>query len=169
MKLIKGNNQLFLALTTTVILCAASANAQTYKTAADTVKLNKEYAGVQKDIADLKTKLDKANGKTSDYQEKVTSTSQDANNAAEASKNQAATATNGNIKDIEKEEKKAKKANSEANNEKNAQKEVKSNQKEIKKLNSDLDKKQKRLTELDTMRASISSTPAVNTGTTPNN
>ena len=157
-------------LTTALMMLCIAASAQKYKTAADTVKLNKEYADVQKDLSTLKDKLDKANGKTSDYQAKVASTSQDATSAAGASKSQAATATNGNMSDIRKEAKMAKKAKNDADDQKDAQNNVKSNQKEIKKLNGEIDKKQKRLSELDTMRASISSIPAAtsdSTGTNP--
>ena len=160
MKFIKIKNWSALLLMTVIILSAFKAQAQKYKTAADTVKLNKEYAGVQQDITNLKAKLDKANGKTSDYQSKVTSSSQSAATAAQDSKSQAATATNGKLNDVKKEERMAKKASTDANDAKNAQNDEKNNQKDIKKLNAEIEKKQKRLSDLDAMRTSIGSMPA---------
>ena len=166
MKFIKVKDWSAVALMTVIIFSAAIAQAQKYKTAADTVKLNKEYAGVQQDITKLKAKLDKANSKTSGYQAKVTSSGQDAASAEQASKSQAATATDGKMNDVKKEERMAKKANDDANDAKDAGKDEKNNEKEIKKLNAEIEKKQKRLSNLDAMRTSINSMPAVKADST---
>jgi hypothetical protein len=68
---------------------STTVHAQTYKTAADTVKLNQEYARLKKDTAELNAKLSKARSKTNGYQAKVASTTEQANEAAQASKDQA--------------------------------------------------------------------------------
>jgi hypothetical protein len=148
---------------TTAMLCfitllSTTVHAQTYKTAADTVKLNQEYAVLKKDTAELNAKLFKARSKSDGYQAKVASTTDQADKAAQASKDQAATAANGNnIKAISKEEKKAKKANSDANAAADAKDDQKDNEKDIKKFSAQLAKKQKRLSELDRQRTAIMS------------
>jgi len=100
--------------TVTIAICSIffclSANAQQYKTIADTAKLNKEYKDVVSDIIELNGKLTTAKNKTADYQSKKNDAAKDAESAAEASKEQAAKATDGNIKDIKKRVKESKKS-----------------------------------------------------------
>jgi len=147
--------QLLFATTLLALIITSKANAQKYTTVADTPALNKEYRQVSADLAELNKRLTDAQGKTSNLMSKVTTTSQDAQSAAIASEQQASTATNGDLKDLRKEEKKAEKANKKAKDQKDAQKDLKANQKEIKHLNEEISKKQKRLAELDKERDAI--------------
>jgi len=160
MKNINMSKTVWLCLAILLIM-ANLGNAQTYKTPADTVKLNQEYAGLKKDTAELNAEIIKAKGKTDAYQSKVSSTTTQAGDAAQTSKDQAASAANGdNIKAIRKEESKAKKANADANEEADAKKNEKDNDKEIKKLTAQLAKKQKRLSDLDMQRTALMSKSA---------
>jgi len=138
-----------------LLVFTGSAYAQKYKTAADTVKLNTEYKGITSDVAELNTKLTNAKNKTSTYQNKATKANDNAQTAAQESKEQASVAAGGNIKDIKKELQKAKKANNEANDAKDASNDQKANEKEIKYLNTQIEKKQNKLAELDKERSAI--------------
>jgi chromosome segregation ATPase len=148
---------ILVAFTFCAVIFSGPARAQKYKTAADTIKLNKEFKDITSDIAELNTKLTAAKNKTSGYQDKTDKTSQDAQTAAEQSKEQAAVAAGGNIKDIKKELKKAKKANNDANDAKDAANDQKANEKEIKYLNAQIAKKQSKLDELTKERGAIMS------------
>jgi len=134
------------ALLSIAILAASSlAHALTYKTAADTAALNAQHQKLTTEIADLNNQLNAAKNKLLDYQSKSTSGNQDAQAAAQASKDQAPTAaSNDNLMRINKEEKKAKEANSEADDAKDAQVKLKDQNKKINKLSSEIDKKQKK-------------------------
>ena len=143
------------SLTFSAAIFAGAANAQKYKTAADTVELNKEYKSITADVAELNTKLTADNSKSTDYQQKTAKAKQDAQDAAEKSKEQANVATNGNMKDIKKELKDAKQADNEAKDAKDAASDEKANQKQIKYLNAQIAKKKSKLDELDKERAAI--------------
>jgi len=162
MNLIKRHFGCIVALSLLTTL-AGSAGAQQYKTAADTLRLNKEYQGLTADVAELNTKLTTAKDKRSTYQDKTNQANQNAQSAAQQSKAQADVAAGGNIKDINKELKKAKKASSQANDAKDAANDQKANEKEISYLNTQIQKKQNKLSDLDKQRAAIlaKSTPVV--------
>jgi hypothetical protein len=132
-----------------------SASAQKYKTAADTLKLNKEYSDVSLDISKLNVKLIEAQNKTNGYQSKSSSTAQDATNSAQQSKTDASTATNGNLGDAKIAMKAAKKADNQAKEAKNAKDDESDNIKTIKKLNDKIAEKQEILAGLDRQRAAI--------------
>jgi hypothetical protein len=74
------------AFTLCTFAFAGSAFAQKYKTAADTIKLNKEYSGVSLDIAKLNYKLIEAKNKTEGYKSKSASTAEGASMSAQKSK-----------------------------------------------------------------------------------
>jgi len=137
------------------IMSLQFAFSQKYKTAADTVKLNKEYESVSKDIADLTEELTNAQNDLPVYQAKVNSANASAQESAQESSQQAAKASNGDLDDIKKAKKKANKALDNAEDAKDAQNKVKDLNKKIKKLNSKLEKKQKKLQELEAMRTTI--------------
>jgi len=142
-------------LTCTAFLFNSSAEAQQYKTASDTTKLNKEYGQITLDIAKLNTKLIAEKNKTVDYQSKSSSTASEAVTSEQKSKDQAQTATDGSTTDTEKAVKDAKKANRDANDAKDAVKDEKDNQKKIGELTTQIDRKQKELADLDSQRAVI--------------
>ena len=134
-----------------VMLCAFTlftfaftgiAFSQKYKTAADTLKLNKEYSEVALDISKLNVQLADAKNKTAGYASKSSYTAQNATNSAQESKTDAATATNGNLGDAKTAMKQAKKANNEAKGAKSAKDDENDNTKEIDKLNAKIHEKQ---------------------------
>jgi uncharacterized protein involved in exopolysaccharide biosynthesis len=139
---------------------ADKAHAQKYKTAADTLKLNKEYSDISLDIARLNVKLDEAQNKTSGFQSNSANTAQNASNSAQQSKTDASKATNGNLDDARTAMKQAKKANNQANDAKNAKGDETDNQKVIKKLSEKIAEKQQALADLDKQRAAIKALPA---------
>ncbi len=143
-----------------VLMCIAAIGVltsfgQKYKVAADTVKLNKEYADVTKNIAEQTVKLTEAQNLLPVYQAKATSEASQAQAAAEESSHEASKATNGNMSDIKRAKKRASTAVNQAEDARDAQNKVKDQNKKIEKLNKDLQKNQKRLQDLDAMRSSI--------------
>ena len=136
-----------------------NASAQQYKTAADTLKLNKEYSDVSLDIAKLNLKLSEAQNKTSDFQSNSVATAQHASNSAQQSKTDASTATNGNLNDAKTAMKQARKANNQAKDAKNAKDDEDKNIRTIKELKEKISDKQQVLAELDSQRAAIKSLP----------
>jgi len=132
-----------------------SANAQKYKNAADTGKLNLEYVKVSNDIAELIVENTTATDKLTEYQRKVTSGKSDAGDAAISSMDQAAKATNGSVSEAKEAKEKANTAYNEAKDLRDAQKDVEKQEKRIEKINAKLAKKQKRLQQLTDMRNSI--------------
>lgn len=141
-----------------VLLTSGTVFSQKYKTAADTVKLNKEYAEISNDIAQLTSKLTAAQNGLPGYQSKAKDETSDAQNAAAASSEQAVKATGNDVGDSKKAKRKAKKALGEAKDAKDANNEAADQQKKIEKLTGELDKKKKRLQELDEMRTAINGT-----------
>jgi hypothetical protein len=138
-----------------------TATAQKYKTAADTLKLNKEYSDVSLDIAKLNIKLVEAQNKTKGFQSNSINTAQDATNSAQLSKTDASTATDGNLGDAKTAMKEAKKADHEAKDAKNAKDDENENVKTIKSLNGKILEKQQLLADLDKQRAAINALPVV--------
>jgi len=146
-------------LASLLIITASTAYTQKYKTAADTVKLNKEYVEVSNDIAQLTSKLTVAQNNLQGYHTKAGATTSDAQSSANASREQASKATNGDLGDAKSAKKKADKAFSNARNAKDADNKVKDQDKKIAKLTSQLQKKQEKLGELDDMRLAIRNKP----------
>lgn len=134
---------------------AGKVSAQKYKTAADTLMLNKEYSSVSLDIAKLNIKLVEKKNKIAGYESKSTSTAQDAVTSAKDSKATAATATNGNLDDAKRAMKQARKANNQAVDAKNAMDDQNDNVRDIRDLNEKIEKKQMKLAELDKQKAAI--------------
>lgn len=138
-----------------LIFSASSVFSQKYKTAADTVKLNKEYVAVSNAIAELTSKLTIAQNNLPGYQTKAGDANSDAQSSSDASSKQASRATNGDIGDAKSAKKKANKAYNNAQDARDADNKVKSQDKKIANLSSQLEKKQARLRELDDMKLAI--------------
>jgi hypothetical protein len=155
--MIKFNTIKSLALTFTfsTILLTQIAFAQKYKTAADTIKLNKEYGEVTLDIAKLNTNLIEQQNKTAGYQSKATSTASDAVTAAQNSKETASTATDGSLSDAKSAMKQARRANSDAKDANKAKNNEADNVKNIKDINEKIAKKQAVLADLAQQKANI--------------
>lgn len=152
------NNKISIALCASVITVFAfsgRASAQEYKTPADTVKLNKEYAEVTHELAVLNSRLTEQQNKTESYQAKAEESEQDAASSAQGSKKKAARATNGKLGDAKKAAKQAKRANNEAIDARDAMNDQKENEKEINDLSKKIEKKKRKLAELDEQRAAI--------------
>lgn len=134
---------------------ASTVYSQKYKTAADTVKLNKEYVEVSNDIAELTSKLTIAQNNLPNYHAKAGEATADAESSANASNKQASRATNGDLSDAKSAKKKANKAYSNAQNASDADNDIKTQDKKIAKLTAKLQEKQDWLRELDDMREAI--------------
>ena len=128
---------------------------QNYQTASDTVKLNKEYVEVSNDIADLSAKLTIAQNNLPGYNTKADAAVSDAQNTSAISSEQAAIATNGDVKDARKAKRKAKHALKDAKDLRHANNNVDDQREKIADLTAELAKKQARLQELDTKRTAI--------------
>jgi DNA repair exonuclease SbcCD ATPase subunit len=142
-----------------LLLFASTVYSQRYKSAADTVKLNKEYTNVSNDIAELTSKLSIAQNNLPGYHTKAREANSDAQGSANASSTQASKATNGDLGDAKRAKKKANKAYTNAQDAREADNRVKDQDKKITKLSSQLQKKQERLKELDDMRVAIRNNP----------
>ncbi|MFZ1305993.1 MAG: hypothetical protein WAT20_14010 [Ferruginibacter sp.] len=138
-----------------LLLPAFSVFSQKYKTAEDTVKLNKQYVNLQNDVTELNAKLTIAQNDLPGYQSKVNSANDDAVDAAEASSDQANKATNGNVKDAKRAKKKANKAYGEAKDLKAAKKKLSKHENQITRYQLDIKKKQEKIADLDLMRVAI--------------
>ena len=144
----------------TLMMTGFAASAQVYKTAADTVKLNKEFTEVSNDIATLTAQLTIAQNKMPGYQSKANTAESNAQDAAETSSAQAAKATEGNsVKEARKAKRKSKKAYREAKDARSANVHVGNQEEKIASLTAQLAKKQERLRQLTDMRASINAMP----------
>jgi chromosome segregation ATPase len=143
------------ALTFGAILLSQTVFAQKYKTAADTVKLNKKYGETKEELAKLNSNLIELQNKTADYQSKVTSTTNDAVTAAQNSKETASTATDGSLSDAKKAMKQAKKADNKAKDEKEAKSDEANNVRKIAEINKEIGKKQAVLDDLVQQKADI--------------
>jgi len=132
---------------------------QKYKTASDTVKLNKEYVDVSNDIAELTSKLTVAKNNLPGYHTKATDAMSEAQTSADVSRQSASKATNGDFGDAKSAKKKAGQALDRAEDAKDANNKIKDQDKKIAKLSEQLQKKQERLQELDAMRLTIRNLP----------
>ena len=139
----------------TALFITTAAHAQKYKTLADTTRLNKEYGEISLEISKLNTKLQEEKNKTADFHSKTSSTAGDAVATAQASKDQADVATNGNTSDTKKAVSDAKAADKKANDSKDAIADEKKNGKKINELNAQIEQKQRLLRDLDSQRAAI--------------
>lgn len=136
-------------------LATLPAFAQKYKTGADTIKLNKELVEVSNDVAELTAKLSIAQNNLPGYNSKADKAVSDAQVTAQKSSDQAYKATNGDLDDAKSAKKKAKKASNDAEDADDAKGDVKSQEKKIDKLTADLQKKQKKMRELEEQRTAI--------------
>jgi len=138
-------------------MAGMSAFSQKYKSASDTIKLNKELVGLSNDVAELTSKLTIAQNNLPAYNSKAAQSTKDAEGTAQSSSDQAYKATNGDLGDANSAKKKAKKALNDAEDAADAKNDVIAQEKKIDKLTSDLQKKQKKLNELVEMRSTIRS------------
>src|SRR4051812_48665542 len=89
----------FFLLASLLLFSASTVYSQKYKTAADTVKLNKEYVEVSNHIAELTSKLTIAQNNLPGYHTKAGEANSNAQSSANASSEQASKATNGDLSD----------------------------------------------------------------------
>ena len=129
--------------------------AQVYKTAQDTVKLNKEYTEVSNDIASLTAKLTVAQNNMPGVQSKAVKADAHAQTAAVNSSEQANKAVEGGVKEARKAKRESKKAYREAKDAKSATNDISEQNEKIASLKGELAKKQERLEQLAAMRNSI--------------
>jgi len=132
-----------------------TAFSQKYKSASDTVKLNKEWVDVSNDIAKLTSELTIAQNNLPGYRSKTADAVSDAQTSAQKSSDQAYKATNGDLGDAKSAKKKAKKALNDAEDASDAKDKATDQQKKIDKLTAQLQKKQKQQAELEEMRTTI--------------
>ena len=146
----------FLAL----LMTGFAAYGQVYRTAADTVKLNKEFTQVSNDIATLSAQLTITQNNMPGYQSKAKTAESNAQEAAQNSSTQAAKTTDGSsVKEARKAKHKSKKAYHEAKDAQSANNDVDNQDDKIASLTAQLAKKQERLRQLTDMRASIKAEP----------
>ena len=145
----------FLAL---MITCSKT-YAQEYKTAEDTVKLNKEFTEVSNDVASLSAKLTIAQNNLPGYQSKAKAAESDAQDAAQTSSAQAAKSTEGGVKEARKAKRNSKKAYHEAKDARSANNAVGNQDDKIASLTDQLAKKHVRLNQLIVMRDTINALP----------
>ena len=144
----------------TLMMTGFAAYTQVYKTAADTVKLNKEFTEVSNDIATLTAQLTVAQNNMPGYQSKAKAAESNAQDAAETSSTQAAKATGGSsVKEARKAKRQSKKAYHKAKDAQSANNNVGNQDDKIASLTGQLAKKQERLRQLTDMRASINAVP----------
>ena len=113
-------NKIYIVCFLTLIMTGFASYGQVYRTAADTVKLNKEFTEVSNDIADLTAKLTIAQNNKPGYQSKATAAESTAQNAAVTSSVQADKATEGGVKEARKAKRNSKKAYRKAKNARSA-------------------------------------------------
>jgi hypothetical protein len=128
---------------------------QVYKTAADTLQLNKEFTAVSNDIATLTAKLEVAQKDKPGIESKATTAETNAQAAAATSSKQAGKATKGGIKAARKAKRDSKKAYREAKHARTANKNVGDQDDKIASLKGQLAEKQERLSQLTAMRTTI--------------
>lgn len=141
----------FLALT----LFGSRGYTQVYKTAEDTVKLNKEFKDVSNDIANLTAKLEVAQNNMPGIKSKATTAETTAQEAAVNSSEQADKATRGGVKEARKAKRNSKKAYREAKDARSANENVGDQGNKIASLKGQLAKKEERLSQLTAMRTAI--------------
>lgn len=141
------------------LMTSLATSAQVYKTAADTVMLNKEFTEVSNDIASLNAKLTIAQNNLLGYQSKAKTADSNAQDAAITSTDQAAKSTEGGVKEARKAKRKSKKAYREAKDARSANNVVGDQDDKIASLTGQLAKKQERLRQLIVMRDAINDLP----------
>ncbi len=134
-------------------MAALPAFSQTYKSAADSVALNKEYTKVNSNIADLTSRLTKAKNDLADYNRKSDKASSDAQSTAMTTADKASHATNGSVRDARRAKKEARRSVKDAKDSRKAGNALNNQNKKISQLTKDLTKNQDRLKELDSVRA----------------
>ena len=132
-----------------------TAQSQVYKTADDTVKLNKEFVEVSNDIANLTAKLTVAQNNLPGYKSKAEGAESDAQKAAEKSSDQAFKTTGSSVKEAKKAKRDSKKALREAKDARKANSNVGDQDDKIASLKGQLAKKEERLRQLTEMREAI--------------
>ena len=137
------------------MLVNGTATAQKYKTAADTIKLNKEYLEVSQNVASLTLKLSEAQNDLPGIVARAGSAENKAQSAADNSSNRADNATGGSVNDARKAKRSAKTAYKKAKTSQSADNDVKRQEKKIDQLSKQLERKQKRMKVLDEMRTMI--------------
>ena len=152
-------NKIYVVCLLSLVATGFTARAQVYKTAADTVKLNKEFTEVSNDIASLSAKLTIAQNNMPGYQSKAKTADSDAQNAAINSSVQADRATEGGVKAARKAKRNSKKAYREAKDARSANIVVENQDDRIASLTGQLAKKQERLRQLTAMRDAINTQP----------
>ena len=148
-------NKIYVVCFLTLMATGFTTYGQVYKTASDTVKLNKEFIEVSNDIADLTAKLTIAQNNKPGYQSKATAAESTAQNAAVTSSVQADKATEGGVKEARKAKRNSKKAYRKAKNARSANNNVGDQDDKIASLTGQLAKKQERLRQLTAMRTEI--------------
>lgn len=148
-------NRIYVVSFLSLMLIGFAAHAQVYKTAEDTVKLNKEYTEVSNDIASLSAKLTITQNNMPDYRSKANAAESNAQDAAENSSVQADKATKGGVKEARKAKHNSKKAFREAKDARSANHNVGNQDDKIADLKGELAKKQERLDQLTAMRTAI--------------
>jgi chromosome segregation ATPase len=152
-------NKIYVVCFLTLIATGFTAYAQVYKTAADTVKLNKEFTEVSNDVASLSAKLTIAQNNMPGYQSKAKAADSDAQDAALNSSVQADKATEGGVKEARKAKRNSKKAYREAKDARSANNDVGNLDDKIASLTGQIAKKQERLRQLTAMRDTINAQP----------
>jgi peptidoglycan hydrolase CwlO-like protein len=147
--------KIFLLSVLLFMMAALPAFSQTYKTTADTVALNKEYARVSSNITDLTAALTKAQNDLEKYNRKSDKASSDAQSTASTTADKASQATNGGVRDARKAKKEARRSVKDAKDARKAGNNVDDQNKKIRKLTAELAKNKARLQELDNMRIAI--------------
>jgi chromosome segregation ATPase len=148
-------NRLYVLSFLTLVSFSFTAEGQVYKTAQDTVKLNKEFTDVSNDIANLSARLTVAQNNMPGYQSKAITAESNAQVAAANSSAQAEKATKGGVKEARKAKHDSKKAYHEAKDAHSANNDVGDQNDKIASLTGQLAKKHERLDQLTAMRAAI--------------
>jgi len=143
-----------------LLFVSLSAHSQKYRSASDTVKLNKEYVKVGNEISELTSRLAIAQNNRPEYQAKAKEAANNAQNAADVSSDQALKATDGSVKEAKRAKRKAKHSYNEAKDARSANDNVDKQDDKISSLTAQLNKKKQRLQELDEMRTAINAQSA---------
>ena len=141
------------------MLAAYPGFSQTYKTIADTAALNSEYAKVSAEVNDLSAKLVKAKSDQASDDRKSNEATSDAESTASSASNKAESSINGSVKQAKRAKREARRSVKDAKSARHAQGNLDDSNKKVAKLTADLEQKQKRLQQLDEMRAAINVTP----------
>lgn len=147
--------KIYLLCFSALLMTALSATAQVYKSAEDTVKLNKEYIEVSNEIATLSARLTVAENNMPGYKSKANAADSKAHDAAETSSVQANKATGGGVKEARAARRDSRKALREAKDARSANNEVGDQGDKIASLKGELAKKTERLNQLTEMRDAI--------------